>query len=127
VRAVDLTDEERKRRARAALGYSLLSQQELAAKLGESPKTFANWLGRTRNGPDDGLLFRIADACDVPRAFMEEGFAPLSPNGLRDEVAQLREQVAVLQADLATLDLEVLQRIVATATPKAPPQQGPPQ
>lgn len=115
-------------RVRAAATYASKEYKDIAAATGIGESTILRIASPSKpRGAKLEELWLIADACGVPRAFMEEGFAPLSPNGLRDEVAQLREQVAVLQADLATLDLEVLQRIVATATPKAPPQQGPPQ
>lgn len=97
---MDLSEEERIRRARAALGYSLLDQKDLANRLSVSPKTFAGYLGRTRNGPDDMLLLRIADECGVPRWFMEFGWAAPSSEAdeLQDRVRRLEAQVAALLA-----------------------------
>lgn len=89
---MDLTDEERKRRARAALGYSLLSQQELAAKLGESPKTF-DVAEPSGGGPSLLTISLRADTPDAAAAAAAKTYA------------LLRKDAGLSTADPGTLEV----------------------
>jgi transcriptional regulator with XRE-family HTH domain len=70
------------RRVRAAMGYSGMTFPELAAKTGLKKDLLRNIASRTR--PSGGTLDRlyvIADACRIPRQFMEHGWRPFTARG----------------------------------------------
>jgi uncharacterized small protein (DUF1192 family) len=102
-------------RARAAWAFSLLNQDELAERAGIHHDTLRKMLGRKPTEKSWPLedLYKIADACAVPRAFMDDGFSRLETNPveeLRGELSALRDRVDELQAEVQVLDAEALRR-----------------
>jgi transcriptional regulator with XRE-family HTH domain len=93
------------RRVRAAWAYSGLSQEELAEAAGLKEGTIRGYLSKSRpNTPGPADLAAIADACGVPRSFMEEGFGASDPE-LVERVAGLElGAAALLQLVEAALD-----------------------
>lgn len=85
------------RRIRAAWGYSLRDQSELAKECGIHPDRFRAICARTNPKPATrDELEAVARATKVPRVFMESGFLQL-------EAAELAARIAQIGDDLATL------------------------
>lgn len=62
-------------RARAAIAYSGLSREDVAERSGLALALLSNITSRTRpSGGTLDRLFLVADACGVPRSFMERGW-----------------------------------------------------
>lgn len=95
-------------RARAAIAYAGLEHADVADVTGMSLSMVRRITSKTT--PRDATIERlwaIADACSVPRGFMEHGWAPFSTGASIDE---LREGQRSLEARLATLEAEALAR-----------------
>lgn len=104
--------EETARRARAAIGYSGKEHEPIRAQTGISEATWKRLVAKTNpSAATIEQLWAIADACGVPRRFMEEGFRPLEADA--DErlaaierrldadaaaSAEMRRQLAKLEA-----------------------------
>jgi transcriptional regulator with XRE-family HTH domain len=96
-------------RARAAIGYAGLNHAEVEKRTGLDVAMIRRITAK-KNPRDARIerLWAIADACDVPRGFMERGFEALAEAELAEKVEQmaldleaLRQRVEVLggQAD----------------------------
>lgn len=100
------------RRARAAMAYAGLDAKEVAQLTNIGKATLDRITSRTN--PQSGTIDRlwiIADACQVPRSFMEHGFAAFSPSA----EGQPEERLVALEAQV-----RLLARRVGTGAP-APP------
>lgn len=87
-------------RVRAAWAYSGLSQEELAERVGINVRTLEGYLRKSRaNTPTLDDAFAIADACWVPRWFIEEGFG--------EEEADMRERLVAVETAFKELDKEM--------------------
>lgn len=74
------------RRARAAWAFAGITYDELATRTGIKVDTLRGYLRRAKpNVPDLKALLAIGDACGVPAAFMQHGFAVAgaSPEDIR--------------------------------------------
>ncbi len=91
-------------RARAAWSFSGKSQQQLAQETGLTYGRIRALLA-TSNTTEVALdeLHKIADACGVPRAFMENGFGEsagvVTPADLDALRAELSAQISALRRD----------------------------
>lgn len=96
--------EEAARRARAAIAYAGLTNLDASERAGLTLGTLNNIVSQARpsGGTLDNLLL-IADACKVPRSFMEHGW---SRDGLEERLTQLEDQVAALQREVTPRDAE---------------------
>jgi hypothetical protein len=90
-------------RVRAALAYAGVTVKA-APTYADLASTGLTYATLTRivsptdpRGADIELLWAIADACNVPRRFMEEGFAGLAETGLADRMAELEREMAELR------------------------------
>jgi transcriptional regulator with XRE-family HTH domain len=93
--------ETRASRLRAARAYAKRSQLEIAEFLGVHPQSVKRW-ENARAPISDERLYAVADFCDVPRRFMDDGFA--IDNADR-ELAEVRAERDALRAEFtATLD-----------------------
>ena len=105
------------RRARAAMAYAGLDAKDVAQATDIGKATLDRITSRTnpQNGTID-RLWTIADACQVPRSFMEHGFA----------TEPAIEAPADLAGRLASLEAEVrlLARRVGTGAPAPPAGLG---
>lgn len=82
------------RRARAAIAYAGLEQDEAATQAGIPLGTLRNIVSKTRPSSGDiDRLYAIADACNVPRTFMDEGF------GAVDRWAEIEGRLRQLEAE----------------------------
>jgi transcriptional regulator with XRE-family HTH domain len=109
--------EERTRRARAIWAYSMLTQVELAERASIAPRTLANYLEKNKPAPPLTQLYKIADACGVPRTFMEEGFSvPVSDDDGR--VLELEERLDAVGVALPLL-LEPVKEHLPSAAVRA--------
>jgi transcriptional regulator with XRE-family HTH domain len=89
-------------RVRAAWAFSGLSQADLAQRAGINSGTLRGYLRKANpNAPELEDAKAIADACGVPRSFMEEGFGE-PPAGL---AAQLQEMQTRLDAVVVLLPI----------------------
>lgn len=93
------------RRARAAMGYAGLDYDELAAKTGITVGTLRNITSRSR--PQSGSidrLYAVADACGVPRTFMDEGWSRYdgTVEGRLEELKSYLQNVALAVESIAT-------------------------
>lgn len=70
---------EKNKRLRAAWGYSGLTYKELAEASGVDVEHLRTYLERRKPSlpTDDATLYAIVEACGVPRAFIDTGFAAL--------------------------------------------------
>lgn len=115
------------RRARAAVAYAGLEIPEITKRTGIASGTIRNILSRTR--PSSGTIERlwsIADACDVPRSFMEDGWdaitAPHHASNLEQRMDELSEELHVRMARLEEeLQDAGLRRLVAEDEPATGP------
>lgn len=88
-------------RIRAAHGYSDLRREDLGAAIGLSLRH----LGRLEAGQataDRELRERIANACGVPPAFMEVGFAPLT-----DPITDADRRIYLIEQKIAEIAASV--------------------
>ena len=107
------TPGEIKKRVRVAWTYSGLSQPELAKRTGIKVRTLGGYLAESKPQiPDYETRARIADACGVPRSFMEEGFS---------ESASADDRVAELEAQMAAVGV-LLPLLVKAAGYELPPR-----
>lgn len=91
--------DEAARRARAAVAYAGLELPELEKRTGIKQGTLRNILSKTR--PQSGTVERlwvIADACRVPREFMEGGWSAITAihhgsNNLSERMQSLTEEL----------------------------------
>jgi transcriptional regulator with XRE-family HTH domain len=105
--------EDIKRRVRAAWAFSGLSYDELAERTGIKRRTIDGYLGRSKpSAPGYEDRQAIADACGVPRSFMEEGFS---------ERAAADERVAELEAQMGAVGV-LLPLLVKAAGYELPPR-----
>lgn len=75
IRAPLVAPSESARRVRAAIAYSGLDHEEVAERTYIHAGTIRRIASRTKPRPATiEELWAIADACNVPRAFMEHGF-----------------------------------------------------
>jgi transcriptional regulator with XRE-family HTH domain len=87
------------RRVRAAIAYSGLEQVEIIERTGMRMPTLRRIVARADpRAASLEELYAIADACGVPRVFMEEGFAPLvaSATALEQRVDELARQLSAV-------------------------------
>jgi transcriptional regulator with XRE-family HTH domain len=102
-------------RARAALAYSGLTQEQLADRIGMKRHTLRGFLGPANKADlDIGLLYKIAEATGVPRRFMDEGFEPDAADRLADlerTVSDLSDRLRALGARQTTDVAAILRRI----------------
>jgi hypothetical protein len=109
------------RRARAAIAYSGLEQGEVIERTGIRLPTLRRIVARTDpRAASLEELYAIADACGVPRLFMEEGFGPMATRSpsLEDRISELdRRLTAVLdeRQELLTQMAELAGEAVARA------------
>lgn len=100
-------------RARAAIGYAGLEHSDVSARTGLSISLIRRIVAK-KDPRDGGIerLWAIADACGVPRSFMEHGWNGVArPEPVSDdEVRQLRARVEKLEAQGQA---ERLQRLAA--------------
>jgi len=86
------------RRTRAAIGYAGFDMKEVAGASGITIGTLNNIVSRTRpSGGTIERLWAIADACGVPRSFMEDGFTPDPPRSPSEQLDDLQRQIAELR------------------------------
>ena len=113
-------------RVRAALAYANLSHEETALRTGLSVPTLRRIVSASSpRGAGIEELWAIADACGVPRGFIEDGFEPFRQTGdqasaagvddLRAVVLQLSDDLRALRADVEVLDAEASRRSDAAA------------
>jgi transcriptional regulator with XRE-family HTH domain len=101
------------RRARSAIAYSGLEHHEIAAKTGLDVSKIRRIASRTKpRGASLEELWEIADACGVPRSFMEEGFS---------EAASADERVEELERDLGAVAV-LLPLLLKAAGIQLPPR-----
>lgn len=131
MRVSDIPPAEQAARIRAALGYSGKEAEELADALGVSYATLRR--RKTLVSPTGAKsmeeLYDIADACGVPRQFMEEGFGhdERRDQSLEDRLAALEQGqerlTQTLEDRLAALEDDVANRVeqaLQQATDSAP-------
>lgn len=87
----DIDPEQLAARTRAAIAYSGKDYKDIGAVVGKSPATLARRSspGTNYRGPQSmEEVYRLADACGVPRSFMEHGFMeqPASADARIDEL-----------------------------------------
>lgn len=101
-------------RARACRAYAGIKEHDLAEATGIQPERLRRILRATHpsRATVDELLV-IADACDVPRAFVEHGFGALPT----DE-PNLAERVQALEAKVDTV-LDIIGTRLTVAIPAA--------
>jgi transcriptional regulator with XRE-family HTH domain len=112
-----------KRRVRAAWTYSGLSQSELAKKAGIKSRTLGGYLATSRPQiPDYETRARIAEACDVPPSFLEEGFSSGEQDdpaarleALEDRLAEIPRLRATVDALVSVMDRQLAERVRADA------------
>jgi transcriptional regulator with XRE-family HTH domain len=95
------------RRLRAARGYASLTQPELAGLLQLSTSYLRQVEGGKQLKPVQarGLIERVAEVCELPKAFFTADFAQLDPHYQppEDQLATLEITVRELMAQLADL------------------------
>lgn len=86
-----IAPQEAAKRARAAIAYAGKDLDHLEVETGIKKGTLRNIISRTRpQGAKLERLYAIADACDVPRSFMDDGFAqPVNVEELNARLAKL--------------------------------------
>lgn len=91
--------EEAARRVRAALAYADIDVKASPAATGISYATMQRIVSPTSpRGATIEQLWAIADACDVPRRFMEHGFTSSDvPEDIESQLSEIRD-VLVAQA-----------------------------
>lgn len=92
-------------RARAAIAYAGLEHSDIEKKTGLDVAMVRRITSKA--SPRDGRLERlwaIADACDVPRAFMEQGFDALAEAENAQRIEALASEVAALRLRVEGLD-----------------------
>jgi transcriptional regulator with XRE-family HTH domain len=96
-------------RARAALAYADIDVKDSAERVGISSATMQRIVSPTspRGVRTVEELWMIADACGVPRSFMEAGFEQANGD---DRLASLEAQITELRAGLASLAADSLRR-----------------
>lgn len=114
-------------RTRAALAYANIKLTEKGEPVSVgaiSQPTMARIISPTnpRGVRSVEELWAIADACGVPRSFMEEGFSSVEPDGLlvrlealegqADEIHRLR---ATVDALVAVMDRQLAEKVRADA------------
>lgn len=93
-------DSELTARVRAAWGYSGLTYRELAERTAINEATLRGYLRKSKpNAPSVGDAFRIADACGVPRSFMEQGF--------REDAPAPEERLEAVEHQMQTISRQV--------------------
>jgi transcriptional regulator with XRE-family HTH domain len=105
------------RRTRAAIAYSGLELSEVAERTGIPPGTLRNIMSRT--APKSGRIERlwaIADACGIPRAFMEDGWAAVA---VAEPPGSLDERVAALEESVRQFEVERQELLAAAAEQEA--------
>lgn len=98
--------DEASRRARAAIGYAGLQEQEIVEKSGISSATLRRIVSVSspRGFHKAEEMWALADACGVPRAFLEEGWQRYEDElSLREEFEGLRDSVNLIQRQLVGL------------------------
>lgn len=113
VSQMDVDPTERRRRAKAILGYSQLTTDAFAKRAGVKAGALKNWTGTTRSAPSLEVLAKLAEAADVPTEFAYEGFEPLR----REGDGELRQDVAHLTERLARLERAFTRRLEAVEVP----------
>jgi transcriptional regulator with XRE-family HTH domain len=113
------------RRARAAVAYAGLKANELAAAIHASPATTGRILSGTRKETTHDELWKIADACTLPREWFSADFSRLSevvPAGQPTfgEPGDLAER---MEQELAAHVERVRQRTEAAAKGKRGPRR----
>lgn len=99
-------------RVRAALGYAGLTvkQAPTEPRLKDADITYATLTrivsATNPRGADIEELWAIADACGVPRRFMERGFVELAEAAQADRLEALANDLAALQQRVAELAAE---------------------
>lgn len=114
-------------RARAAWAFSGLDQEPLAEKAGLKYSRVRAILSRQDHSAvtlDE--LYKIADAADVPRPFMDDGFV-VADQALQNRVSDLEARLGKLELEVDTHALEAHKQPAVTAKPsrRAPNQQQP--
>lgn len=98
-------------RVRAALAYANIKVKDSGKRVGISAATMARIVSPTDpRGADGDQLDLIADACGVPRWFLERGFdvKPAGANANGDsEVRELRDAVGGMATDILRLQREL--------------------
>lgn len=102
---MDLSLEERERRARAAIGYARLPMKAVAVHFRVSEATRGRWLKTLTQQ----RLYDIVDLCEVPRRFADEGFALTedTPAGWRTQVERRLTAVERIESRLARLEADL--------------------
>lgn len=99
------------RRTRAALAYAGLEQTDVIERAGISSATLARIVSKTKpRGASIEELWQIADACQIPRRFMEDGFEPLRDESLERRLAEIEDVVqdwdTLVEALLSSRDVD---------------------
>lgn len=109
----DLPVEEQAARIRAAIGWSGKEVGEIVAGLPFSEQTFRRRYDRNDPKPVKSMdeLYLIADACDVPRAFMDEGWSRYDgidgSDPVLDRLTRAEETLARMREGLEQLQDQV--------------------
>ncbi len=116
----EMPPEERKRRARAAWGYSLLDQPDFAEAVGVPHRTLEGWLapGNDKAPPPDKLL-RIAIACGRPELATALWTDADQPN-IEARVEHLESSHAALYAEFRLSQAEAAQTVADRAADPPP-------
>lgn len=96
-------------RIRAAVHYSGRQQGPIAKAVGISPSTLGRWMAGSKEGrqPGEADLAKLADACDVPLAFLRYGFdEPTLEEATELRFRALEIQLAELRDILAPLNIK---------------------
>jgi len=120
-------------RARAARAYAGLSQPKLAGLLQTSVETLSRLENARKTEITIEELWAIADACGVPRSFMEFGFEVVADAGERalisgesgdvfERLTVLEDQVRQLVTRDARRELEERQQTGGAREPASPPR-----
>lgn len=85
-------------RTRAALAYANIDVKRSGDRIGISSATMARIVSPSNpRGASIEELWQIADACKVPRWFMEQGFDAPASTELEDQVAEHHERLARIE------------------------------
>lgn len=96
-----MDDLEKRRRARAAAGYSLKSREELAAETGIKYDRLRSFLGPNgRQTPTLDEVTALVDAAGLPKSFATDDQPEAATDIMRD-VSELQAAVVGLNAQLA--------------------------
>jgi hypothetical protein len=104
-------------RVRAALAYANIDVNKSDTLIGIGRSTMARIVSPSKpRGASIEELWRIADACGVPRSFMERGFD--TPSEVPADVTKRLERIEEAVGQIGTLD-ELVEQVWATLASRA--------